>query len=72
MMPRVLASLNEILANKTFLVDEALSVADIAVASTLGYAMMIVKIDYSDYPAVMSYVQRLSDRHAFQKTMMPQ
>lgn len=35
----------------------------------LGYIPMMLKIGFEDYPAVAAYVQRLSQREAFVKTI---
>jgi glutathione S-transferase len=71
-MPRSLGALSEILAQKSFLVGDELGVTDIAVVSVLAYAAMMAKIDYDAFPVISAYVQRLSERPAFQTAMRPQ
>ena len=68
-MPRLMQPLDEILQGSTFLVGDAFSVADVAVGSLLAYMPMMLKVDFSDYAAISSYVQRLTGRPAFQKTI---
>lgn len=67
--PKLLTPLNEILAGKPFLLGEELTVVDVAVGSILAYIPMMLKLDLSEYPAIVSYIQRLSERPAFQKAM---
>jgi glutathione S-transferase len=68
--PHLLGKLDAILAHKTYVLDDRFSAADIAVASLLSYALMMVKgLDFSPYPNVSAYLQRMRDRPAFQKTI---
>ena len=67
--PRLLTPLNQILEQQPFLLGDELSVADIAVGSILAYIPIMLKLDLSDYPAVMDYIKRMSERPAFGKTM---
>jgi glutathione S-transferase len=67
--PRLMAPLNQRLEQSSFLSGEQLGVIDIAVGSYLAYIPMMLKIDFSQYPAIAQYVQRLSERPAFQKTI---
>lgn len=68
-MPRLLSALNQILQNKSFLVGNNLSAADIAVVSYLYYAKMIVPVNYSQYPAINSYLDTMAARPAFKNTI---
>lgn len=68
-MPRLLTSLNEILGQKTFLMGNNFSVADVAVGAILTYIIKLLKLDLSGYPAVMSYIKQLAERPAFQKSI---
>ncbi|WP_083885423.1 glutathione S-transferase family protein [Halothece sp. PCC 7418] len=68
-MPRLLTPLNDILSEQPFLTGSELTVADVAVASYLYFAKLLLPIDFSDYPAVESYLERLSQRPAFRKTL---
>lgn len=65
-LPKLMSPLNEILGRQSFLVGDQLTVADVAVGAVLGYIPMILKIDLSDYPAVVDYIKRLAERPAFQ------
>lgn len=68
-IPRLLPPLEKIFAEKPFLLGDKLTVADIAVGSMLAYSRILAKMDFSSYPAVEEYVNRLSQRPAFQKTI---
>ncbi|MGK7874961.1 MAG: glutathione S-transferase family protein [Xenococcaceae cyanobacterium] len=68
-MPRLLTPLNQIFEGQPFLLGEELTVADVAVGSILAYVPMMLKVDLSDYPGVMDYIKRISERLAFQKTI---
>lgn len=68
-MPGLLAALNQILQNKLFLVGNNLSAADIAVVSYLYYAKILVRVDYSQYPAINSYLDTMTIRPAFKNTL---
>ncbi len=68
-MPRLLTALNQVLENKSFLVGNKLSAADIAVASYLYYAKILVPVNYSQYPAINSYLDAMATRAAFKNTI---
>jgi len=67
--PRLMKPLNQIFEQQSFLLGDELSVADIAVGSILAFIPMMLKLDLSEYPAVLDYIKRLSERPAFQKTI---
>ena len=67
-MPKLLTPLSQILENQPFLVED-FTVADVAVGSILAYVPILLKVDLSDYPIVVDYMKRLSERPAFQKTI---
>jgi glutathione S-transferase len=67
--PRLLNPLNQHLQGQPFLMGEQFGVADVAVGSILAYIPLMLKLDLSDYPQVMNYIQQLSQRPAFQKAM---
>lgn len=46
-----------------------LSVADVAVGAYLYYAQLILSLDFSVYPAITTYLNRLSERPAFLNTV---
>lgn len=66
-LPKLLPPIDQILQQQPFLCGDTLSVADIAVASYLNYGRMLMSLEYQDYPAIMSYLERLSQSQAFQK-----
>jgi glutathione S-transferase len=67
--PKLLTPLNQILEKQPFLLGDELSVADVAVGSILAYIPMMLKLDLSEYPAVVDYIKRISERPAFQKAI---
>jgi glutathione S-transferase len=68
-MPRLLTPLNEIFAKQPFLLGNDFTVADVAVGSILSYIPIMLKLDLSAYPAVVNYIQSISERPAFQKSI---
>ncbi|MCC5639050.1 glutathione S-transferase family protein [Nostoc sp. CHAB 5844] len=66
-VPRLLTPLNEIFQKQHFILGDEFTVADVAVASILYYMPTMLKIDLSAYPAVLEYIQRISERPAFKK-----
>lgn len=68
-MPRLFSPLNDHLNQHDYLVDDQFTAADVAVGAYLAYLQMMLQLDYSDYPSVTNYVQRLSQRPAFQATI---
>ncbi len=68
--PRLLGKLDSIFASQSYLTGDRLTAADIAVGAVLNYVIMMIKdFDYSPYPNVSAYIQRLRDRPAFQASM---
>ena len=67
--PRLLKPLDELFTRQPFVMGEQFSVADVAIGSTLAYVQMMMKPDWTAYPAVLDYGQRLNSRPAFQKSM---
>jgi len=68
-LSRLMKPLNQIFATHPFLLGEEFTVADVAVGSMLAYSQMMLKLDLSEYPGVVEYIQRIGDRPAFQKTI---
>jgi len=67
--PRLLNPLNQLLERQPFLLGDQFSVVDVAVGSILAYIPMMLKLDLSAYPAILSYIKRLYERPAFQKSI---
>ena len=63
-LPILMTPLNEILGKHAYILGDEFSVADVAVGSTLAYFKMMFKLDLSAYPAVVNYIQLLSNRSA--------
>ncbi len=68
-LPRLLTPLNEIFERQPFLLGDEFTVADVAVGSILTYIPIMLKLDLSSYPFVLQYMQQISERAAFQKTI---
>ncbi|MGB8699531.1 MAG: glutathione S-transferase family protein [Thermosynechococcaceae cyanobacterium] len=68
-VPILLTPLSDRLLQQPFILGDVFTVADVAVGSVLAYLPMMLKLDFSPYPGVAAYLQRLSDRSAFQKTI---
>ncbi len=67
--PKLLTPLNQILEKQPFLLADELSVVDVAVGSILAYIPMMLKLDLSEYPAVVDYIKRISERPGYQKAI---
>ena len=67
--PRMLQPLNQIFEKHPFLMGNEFGVADAAVGSVLNYIPVMLKLDFSPYPAVVDYMKRISERPAFKKAM---
>ena len=68
-IPKLLTPLNQIFASQPFLLGDEFTVADVAVGSILAYVPIMLKLDLSDYPSVVDYIKRISERPAFKKTI---
>ncbi len=64
-----LTALDQIFSTKPYLLGEQFSAADVAVGSVIAYMPLMLKFDFSPYPKILGYLQRLSERPAFQKVM---
>jgi glutathione S-transferase len=68
-IPRLLRPINQILQKQSFILGGKLSVADVAIASYLYYAKSVLPLDFSEYPALLAYLDRIAARPAFKKTI---
>ncbi len=68
-MPQLLQPLDDIFQKQPFLLGEEFSTADVAVGYYLYMARLLLKLDYSPYPAVEEYLENLSSRSPFQETV---
>ena len=68
-MPRLLIPLNEILQENSYLMGEKFTVADVAVGYYLYMARLLFILDWQEYPSVLDYLERLSQREAFKDTV---
>ena len=69
-MPKLMPPVDAHLQTHDYLVGEDLTVADVALGSFLFFMPIMLQLDLSEYAAIQAYVQRLSQRPPFQKTMM--
>jgi glutathione S-transferase len=69
LLKRAVEPLNQVLSGREFLVGDELTAADVAVSAVLGWSALMLGMDYSEYPAVMAYTGRMTQRPAFQKAM---
>ncbi|MGG6293501.1 glutathione S-transferase family protein [Leptolyngbya sp. AN02str] len=67
--PKLIGGLSECLAQQLYLLGDTLTVADIAVGSMLAYMPLMLGLNFKEYPIVESYVQRITERPAFQNTI---
>jgi glutathione S-transferase len=63
-LPQLMTPLNEILSKHQYLLGDEFSVVDVAVGALLIYIPMMLKLDLSAYPAIVNYIQALSNRPA--------
>jgi glutathione S-transferase len=68
-MPRHLILLNTLLEQQPFITGAEFTAADVAVGSILWYIPLLLQIDFTPYPAIASYMQRLGDRPAFKQSI---
>lgn len=68
-MPRLMQPLDEIFGKRKFIAGDQFTVSDVAVGSLLAYIPLMLKLDLSEYPNVVSYMQRITARPAFQKSI---
>jgi glutathione S-transferase len=68
-MPILLTALNKILQKQPFVLGEKLTAGDIAVASYLHYAKLLLSLDYSQYPSIVTYLDKIAARPAFKNTV---
>jgi glutathione S-transferase len=66
---RHMGVLNQYLETHAFLVGDQFGAADVAVGALLGYIPLMLKLDFAGYPAVQDYLNRLSQRPAYQKAI---
>ncbi|WP_234300693.1 glutathione S-transferase family protein [Sphaerospermopsis aphanizomenoides] len=68
-MPSLLAALNQILHQQSFVLSEKLTGGYIAVAYYLHSAKLLLSVDYSQYPSIVAYLDKISARPAFKNTV---
>ncbi|GAB4341267.1 MAG: glutathione S-transferase family protein [Cyanophyceae cyanobacterium] len=68
--PRLMAPLNALLEGQDYIAGDGFTVADVAVGSMLFYIPFMLKIEFTDYPAIAAYLQRIMARPAFVKAIL--
>lgn len=66
---KLLTGLNQVLQDRSYLLGEEFSVADIAVGLVLAFAVSMLNLDFSAYPAVLKYLQKLTERPAYKESI---
>jgi glutathione S-transferase len=69
-LPKLMTPLNELFSKQPYILGDEFSVADVTVGAILNYIPILLKLDLSAYPAVLSYMQKLTERSAFSKGMV--
>jgi glutathione S-transferase len=68
-LPKLMAPLAEMLSKHPYLLGDEFSVIDVAIGAILVYVRLMLKLDFAEYPAVVNYLQALSNRPAFKVGM---
>jgi glutathione S-transferase len=63
-LPKLMPPLEAMLAKHPYLLGDKFSVVDVAVGSILIYIPLMLKLDLSAYPAIVNYIDRISNRPA--------
>lgn len=63
-LTKVLTHLNTVMKDRSYLLGERFSVADILLGGTLGWAHSMLPMN--DYPHLLTYIERIHQRPAFQ------
>jgi glutathione S-transferase len=68
-IPKLLPPLEKMFSDKSFILGDKFTVADIALGSMLAYTQILLQLDLSQYPHITSYLKNITQRPAFQKTI---
>jgi glutathione S-transferase len=63
-LPKLMSPLNDMLSKHPYILGDEFSVVDVAVGAILIYIPLMLKLDLSAYPAVVNYIDRISNRPA--------
>lgn len=69
MTPRHMTMLNHLFTQQPYITGNEFNAADVALGALLAYIPLMLKLDLSEYPAVVDYTKRLAERPAFQKSI---
>lgn len=64
-----LGILNARLSNREYIVGDRFTLADVDLASVLGWGVSVAKFDLTPYPNVSAWLARLSERPGMQRSM---
>ncbi|MFM7425072.1 MAG: glutathione S-transferase family protein [Elainella sp.] len=68
-MKNLFPPLNERLSQHPYILGDSFTVADVAMGSILAYMPLMLKLDFTDYPAIQDYLKRVTERDGFQKSI---
>lgn len=68
-MPVLFPPLNQRFSQHAYLLGDEFTVADVAVGSILAYMPLMLKLDFAEYPGIKAYLERITARPAFQRSI---
>ncbi|MEM6612079.1 MAG: glutathione S-transferase family protein [Cyanobacteria bacterium P01_C01_bin.72] len=68
-IPRLLTPLNQILQDSSYIMGEDFTVADVAISFYLYAAKIRFNLEWQEYPFIVDYLERLTQREAFANTI---
>lgn len=68
-MPVLFPPLNERFSQHPYLLGDEFTVADVAVGSILAYMPLMLKLDFADYPGIKGYLERITARPGYLKSI---
>jgi len=67
--PRHMTMLNQWFSQRPYVMGNDFTVADVMIGSFLNYIPLMLQLDFSQYPVVTDYMQRMANRPAYQKSI---
>ena len=68
-MPVLFPPLNQCFSQHPYLLGDEFTVADVAVGSILAYMPLMLKLDFADYPGIKGYLERITARPGYLKSI---
>jgi glutathione S-transferase len=68
-MQALFPPLDQRFSQQQFLLGDEFSVADVAVGSILAYMPLMLQLDFADYPGIKAYLERITTRPAYLKSI---